>query len=419
MSFISFQFNLNHIPFIFILISYFIRYNIIKYVKPEELEPKYEEDFFYTYIFTLSSFFSIIPLCISKIRSRKSKNKNSELLWTKTEKSNLSLELLYSKKSPINFSKLLIRIFIVSLSDLIAEFSDVIFYIFITLNNFEFNFIIIFKVLSKYFLSKLILKTAYYKHHNFSVMINLICLILIIIIDVLYLYNYWDIKYIFFLILKIIEGIFYALEDIIGKKALIEEFLSPYSILFYKGICETVLLIIFSIPFFFIKIQDENIFYIFVRRLNSFRNKIFYFLLIIVNFIYNVFIWIIIDRFSPNDLAMVMILEGFLDKIYLLIFNYEAFTDDLSQSIYLMFIYFILIISASIHNEIMILNICGLNEFTKGNINIKSEEDFQSANDRARNSNFSNFNEGKDINERNSNIRNSFELPLDIINNDD
>jgi hypothetical protein len=249
-------------------------------------------------------------------------------------------------------------------------------------------------------------------------MINLICLLLIIVIDVYDLYNNWDIKSIFFLILIIFESVLYALEDVIGKKALIEEFLSPYSILFYKGIYEIVLLIIFSIPFFFIKIEDENIFYIFIKRLNSFKKKFFYFLLIIVNFAYNVFIWIINDRFSPNDLAMVMILQGLLDKIYLLIFNYKKFKEDLFESIYLISIYFILIISASIHNETIIINCCGLNEYTKKNINIKSEEDFESANERGENSTSINYNEAQDINEINFNSRNSLELPLDNISKD-
>ena len=365
MACISFEFNLNHIFFILILISYFIRYSINKIIAPSKAQTPYEKKFFYTYIFTISNFLSIIPLYITKIRSRKKKDEKSKLSRTKTSKSNLSLELLYSKDSPISFKKLLMKTFIVSLSDLIAQFSDVIFYIFITINDLEINSIIVFKILFKYFLSNLILKTTYYSHHNLSVMINVICLFLISIIDVYKIYNNWDINYIFFLILIIFESICYALEDVIGKKALIEEFLSPYSILFYKGIYETVLLIIFSIPFFFIEIEDENIFYIFVMKLNNFKNIFFVFISMTMNFSYNVFIWIINDRFSPNDLAMVMVLQGFLDKIYLLISDYEKFKEDLFEAIYLISIYFILIISASIHNETIIINYCGLNEYTK------------------------------------------------------
>ena len=398
------------------MISYFIRYSINKLIAPAEAQKPYEKRFFYSYIFTISNFFSIIPLFITSIRSRKRRDEKSNLSRTKTEKSNLSLELLYSKDSPISFTKLLIKTFLVSLFDLVAQFSDVIFYIFIAINDLEINFLIVFKILFKYFLSNLILKTSYYRHHNFSVMINIICLILISIIDIYKICNNWDINYILFLLLIIFDSIFYALEDVVGKKALIEEFLSPYSILFYKGIYETLLLIIFSIPFFFIKIEDQNIFYIFVMKLNSFSNIFFVFVSMLTNFAYNVFIWIINDRFSPNDLAMVMVLQGFIDKIYILIFNYEQFKEDLFETIYLISIYFILIISACIHNETIIINCCGLNEYTKKNINIKSEKDFEVANERTLTSTTINSTESQDINDRNYNSKMSIELSSRMAN---
>ena len=128
-----------------------------------------------------------------------------------------------------------------------------------------------------------------------------------------------------------------------------------------------------------------------------------------MNFLYNVLIWTINDRFSPNDLAMIMILQGFQDRIFVLLFDYQKFKEHLFESIYLMSIYFILIISASIHSEIIIINCCGLNEYTKKNINIKSEKDFESANSIS-----INFYEDEDIDEINSNPKNSLELPLDI-----
>ena len=145
-------------------------------------------------------------------------------------------------------------------------------------------------------------------------------------------------------------------------------------------------------------------------KLNNFKNIFFVFISMTMNFAYNVFIWIINDRFSPNDLAMVMVLQGFLDKIYLLIFNYEKFKEDLFEAIYLISIYFILIISASIHNETIIINYCGLNEYTKKNINVKSEKDFETASERTLTSTTINSNEAQDINDRNYKM--SIELSL-------
>ena len=36
----------------------------------------------------------------------------------------------------------------------------------------------------------------------------------------------------------------------------------------------------------------------------------------IINCLYNIIIWIIIDRFSPNDYAMTTIIEGIGGKIF-------------------------------------------------------------------------------------------------------
>ena len=119
----------------------------------------------------------------------------------------------------------------------------------------------------------------------------------------------------------------------------------------------------------------------------------------IINFTYNVFIWIINDRFSPNDLSMSMAVEGIIGIIDLMIFNFEKFKDELIMSIYEMCIYFILMIGSAIHNEIIVLYFCGLHEYTKKNLSLKAEEDFKNANSKnySRNTIIS---ESLDINER-------------------
>ena len=43
----------------------------------------------------------------------------------------------------------------------------------------------------------------------------------------------------------------------------------------------------------------------------------------ILNFTYNILIWIIIDRFSSNDYAMSMVIEGITDKILTLIYHID------------------------------------------------------------------------------------------------
>ena len=377
-------------------------------MKSDDDKKDYENKFFFIYIYTISNFFSFFLLCITKIRSkRKNKktevNKDINLKKSKTSKSSLNLDLIYNKDLPISFSKLLIRTIIVAFTDLLAQYSIFIFYIFINVENVELDLIIIFNILFKYIFSKLILKTNYYRHHYLSFVINIICLVLICTVDIYNIFDNWNENTIYFILIKIFSSICYAFEDVIGKKALIKEFLSPFSILLYKGIYELFLLVLLSIPFFFIKVEDENIFYVFSKRLNNFKKIFFAFLLMIMNFAYNVFIWIINDRFSPNDLGMAMAIQGIIDKIDFLIFNFNELNDTLILSIYKILIYLILVFGTCIHNEILIINYCDLNEYTKKKINIKSKEDFESANERTLTQTTFNSINSQDINDRASN----------------
>ena len=391
MSFISIELNLNHIFFFLIFITYFIRFYILDQIHSKEIQKRASMKFFNMYIYAFSNLFSSILFCIVKKRSKrenkilkkdsKKKQKKQSKDSTKTMKS-LDIELIYAKESPINRSIFLVRTFMVAVTDLAAQYFVFIFFVFVNLGekDIKFDSVLVFNILSKYLFSRLILNTNYYRHHNLSFLINLICLILISITDIISMIKNWNDNIIYFMFINIFCTICYSLEDVIGKKALIKEFLSPYSILFYKGIYELILLFIGTIPFFFIKVEGENIFCIFGEMLNSLGKIFLVFLMMLFNFIYNLFIWIINDRFSPNDLAITIIIEGITDKLDFLIFKFREFENNLFISIYEIIIYFILVIGALIHNEILILNCWGLNEYTKKNINEKSTEDFNIAN---------------------------------------
>ena len=51
---------------------------------------------------------------------------------------------------------------------------------------------------------------------------------------------------IFYIIKKILSIAFYAVEDVIGKKILMEEFISIYALLLYRAFFGTIFVIIFS-----------------------------------------------------------------------------------------------------------------------------------------------------------------------------
>ena len=92
---------------------------------------------------------------------------------------------------------------------------------------------------------------------------------------------------------------------------------------------------------------------------------------------YGVFIWIIINKFSPNDYALSMMVENMIDKIFEYVLNPSSFTNKIYYSILQIFIFILLIIGICIHNEVIIINKCGLNEYTRDKIAKKGEEDYQ------------------------------------------
>ena len=150
-----------------------------------------------------------------------------------------------------------------------------------------------------------------------------------------------------------------------------KNFITPYYLLLLRGIFEIILLIFFSIPFIFIKVEDINneksiIFNQFWKSINS-EIALKIILLIIINFFYNVNIWIIIDFFTPNHLSMANIFEYFGFSIYNLIDFYFLGNKNQNEVIIFLFlsIFVFLLIGAFIHNEVIILNFCKLNEKTK------------------------------------------------------
>ena len=234
MALLSFEFKLNHIFFFLIFIVYCIRHYIQTFNSFSENEKKAHMKIFNIYIYTISNLFSSIFFCIVRKRSKTKKKKlerdsgNKSKIFNKESSKTiktLDIELIYEKSSPVSRSKLLIRTLIVAITDLIAQYSLFIFYIYYDIKKVQLDIVLIFNILSIYIFSKLILKTYYYKHHHLSLLINLIGILLISITDIIILYEVWNKDLIYFLFVDIFSNICYSLEDVIGKKALMEEFL--------------------------------------------------------------------------------------------------------------------------------------------------------------------------------------------------
>ena len=370
------------------------------------------QPFLNTYLFTVSDYLAVIPYIIVFLRSRKL-NQTIEI----REKYSLPRNKDNKRKKEFFLLTTLVTVF-----DFSSHISSLLFYIVYGRNERSINenylsSLLIFNTIIIYLLSRLILKTYFYKHHYFSFIINVVCILILGTIDIVYGINSKDNgptgMVIFYIVKKILSIVFYAIEDVIGKKLLIDTFIGIYGLLFYRAVFGTVLIFLFSIPFMFIEVTDtskviegtnqriEETGIIFKRILNLFNDLNFFkiIMFIITNLFYNIFIWLIIDKFSPSHYSISLILESFGTLIRLWISE----PDTVDLPVLRMFIYIILIFGSFIHTEMVVINYYGLQKNTKLFLDELAKEDIYLINNLDESAPFSSI----DPNQRNSSVDNS------------
>ena len=332
--------------------------------------------FFDVYIYILSDFLSIIPYLIVKYRTK------SDIMKTPTLRSSSDLELIYNDNGLYTTKKDLINILLLASSDYIAQISLVIYYLIkqeytLDIPNINLNSIFIFNIIFLIILSKLLLHTRFYRHHYFSCLIIILVLLALVILDIIQINKEEGNKLLsnIYLFLRIVKTFLYSFEDVIGKVLLLYQNFTVYSLLLNKSIIQIIFSIVFSFPFIFIKLKDEEnnertLFSMIGDIFENKRNILLYFFLIIMNFFYNVFLWQIIDNFSVNHLWLAQMFEGLGFLILDIITN--SITLDRSLRIVL---YIFLLIIACIYNEFLVVNICGLSKDTKLFLDYKAKKE--------------------------------------------
>ena len=125
------------------------------------------------------------------------------------------------------------------------------------------------------------------------------------------------------IVMKILRLLLFSFGDNYAKYALYTEFLSPFSLILSMAIYEIIFLIIFTIPFCFLKYNKsgEIIFVEFLEYLEGM--KVFYSIIyFICIFLYEAFLLIIVDRFSPSHIPLALIISAFFRNIYNVIKNH-------------------------------------------------------------------------------------------------
>ena len=395
--------HINHILFLFFFISSLVKQYILKIVKEDD---NLSIPVFKLYIYDIGDFLSLIPYLIIKI---KSKSKVRE----KRHKSEEEINYIYNDSTKSEFKKnmsyIILYMFLLTMSDFIAQISTVVFYIIIgnqqlQVKHGNLNFALIFNVIFLFLFSRVFLHHTFYRHHFFSLIIFIICLLVIVILDFLEIKKSSGdkfIKSIIYILVRIFTIILYSFEDVIAKVMFLNYYFTPYFLLLIKAIVQLFYLIIFSLPLIFIKIKLENgdkiiIFSLFKDIIKNDINYLYYTIYLINSFFYNILNFIIIDKFSANHSGISRIFEN------LGIFIINSITQDIEADYYLglrIVMYILLIIASFIFNEIVVINIFGLANGTQLFLDYKEQNDLSLIHEIN-----SEFNSSEFLSERNSDL---------------
>ena len=409
--------NYNTIYYLFYIIlgiiDFIIKYNYIliiyRHIKENGVKIILSTTIIKLYLSNISDFLFVIPYLIRKKKLKNNKeNEKSQItdLSNEDEEQNKSSQLIYNDVKEVQSEKrkkIIIKYtIIIAILDFLFSFIFCLYYIIsdddnpISYNDFNcfcplYN---IFQFVSSY----LILKTHFYKLQYFSLFLNIGLFIIIFIFDLIIIINKSDKIDRYAYIIIPIGYLFLTVEDSFGKKVILYGYISIYLLIVMRGLIKFIFVGIFTL--FMYLFDEDNI-----KNIIFFLEgtKVLYFLaFIILSFFENIFLWIIIDRFSPNHIPFAIIYNQIISFIISLIIvgNIDG-SNLLGYDLYIrIFLYIILIIGVLIHNEILVINICGLASDTKYflDLKLKFEELYSDADEPEILQKFETFDELKDKN---------------------
>ena len=365
--------NWNNIYFLLYIIMFFINLFIESFNYSIDLEVEDSEKYKYNlsqtilnlYLLNLSDFIAIIPYFIRKKLLRKKEEPEVTISKIDENDNSENLSLIYTDNKLMEINKRKKKVvyysILIAILDFLFEFSLILYNIIYPTQitaTFTFSCTIPFEICFQFICSYFILKTHFYKLQYFSLFLNLVIFIILLILDIILSFEHElvDGKFYIFILASII---FYSIEYSYGKKLLLYGFTSVYLLLLLRGVFKLVLVVLLSI---FLVIFKRDVF----SGIKYFITGPKYALLVVSNivgkFFLSLFLWLIIDRFSPNYFPLALIFhETFffiLDEIF------EPGGND--WDIYLRIaLYVISFIGVILHNEIVVINICNLGSDTK------------------------------------------------------
>ena len=289
-----------------------------------------------------------------------SRSDKKETIVKKKSKNVIQYDLIYNDLS-IRENKYSF-ILLISFLEFIGRFSDFFFYLILNINRIrdgEITWLISIDILSRIVFSNLILKSKIYNHHILSIILTILGLCSMsagafIIIKDTELSN-WP-----YFISLAIKFVILSLEDVINKLLLTDKFLLPQSLMFLRGLFNSIMFVFFILFIYLMKYMD------FSFNINDSKSNIYIQISLII--VYTFFAFLrsfsvikVIDIFSPQHVSFLNVIFYLFRLLNCRINSKDNIALIINDSLCL----FIIAFSTLVFNEILIIKACGLDENTK------------------------------------------------------
>lgn len=235
--------------------------------------------------------------------------------------------------------------------------------------TFSLEFGKIIQVIICLFLCKLTLKIPIFKHHYISIAFDLLISIIMMIIRICYDFPLFTIRgYLSEVVSTLVYYTVYTSMEIYEKYIMTIFLIPPYFLLFFKGITQLIIIVfLFGICSLFTNGTEV------INIGEMYNAPLGQVLLVFMSYLsLNIFRIQTIFNYSPSyryvaDIAVVLYI-----CIYTLIFG-----GDISKKLYVLFIVLniLIIIGILVYQEIIMINVCGMSDYTKTKIDERAEKE--------------------------------------------
>ena len=344
--------------------------------KIEKEKEQKQKDMFDLICLNLSDILAIFLVIYTFITSKEHKIKYELKNFSNSNKT----KLIYQDLSYPKFNKLYLLL-ISSILDFIARS---VFFTFSfsmnkepLINNQQIDWLVSLDISFRAIFSRLILKTKLYNHHFISIIICLIGFSFMTISDLFYVIeiNWKNLYYLLFIFPKYI---LFPLSDVFNEIIFTVNYIQPQTLMFLRGLCQFIILDILCLILFITKSLSFNIF-ISNDKLKLFKQ-------IILRLFYTLFSCFrtfclnkVLYLYNNQHISFLVIVFTFNNFIIGLITNESksiGFNISLYNTIQIVSL-IIIFFGTLVYNEIIIINICGMNEYTKKGLLFKEKIDIE------------------------------------------